>query len=234
MSGDRDRPKSAAEVMAELRQDPGFIAREKQQEDDRRRNVERYQSAAHGVVTDLASVGYVVESVGDLRRLGRPYTEAVPVLVRWLTDVDYPPLKKDILQALSVPWARGASVALVREFERVEDATGTGIRWAIGNALEALASDEIAEEMFRLATERRFGRAREMVVLGLGKLRDPRVVEVLLNLLSDDEMMVPALGALGMLRATVARSRIEPFLTHPTPWVRKAAKKALARIDKAR
>jgi HEAT repeat protein len=119
------------------------------------------------------------------------------------------------------------------EFEQAEDPTGAGLRWAIGSALEVLANDEIADGMIKLATDRRYGKAREMVVVGLGKLRDARVIDVLLNLLSDDEVVGHAVMALGKLRARTARSRIEPLLNHPKPWVRKEAKKALANIDKA-
>lgn len=228
-----DRPKSAAELMSELQRDPEFVARQKQQEDERRRNLESYRTAARDVLADLAAAGFEVEAIGDLRRLGTPYPQAVPVLLHWLPRVRDAAVKEDIVRTLSVPWATDAASLLVSAFEQAEDPTGTGLRWAIGNALEVLANDGIADELIRLATDRRFGKAREMVVLGLGKLRDARVTDVLLNLLSDDEVVGHAVMALGKLRAKTARSRIEPLLNHPKPWVRKEAKKALASIDKA-
>jgi hypothetical protein len=228
-----DRPKSAAELIAELQRDPQFVAREKKQEDDRRRNLERYRTAACDVLADLAAAGFKVEAIGDLRRLGTPYLEAVPVLIRWLPRVQDAAVKEDIVRTLSVPWAGDAAPLLLAEFERAEDATGTALRWAAGNALEVLANDKIADGMIKLATDPRYGRAREMVVLGLGKLNDTRVTDVLLNLLGDDEVAGHAVMALGKLRARTARSRIEPLLNHPKPWVRKEARKALASIDKA-
>jgi HEAT repeat protein len=131
-----------------------------------------------------------------------------------------------------VPWARDAAPLLLAEFERAEDATGAGLRWAIGNALEVVANDDIADEMIKLATDRRYGKAREMVVVGLGKLKNPRVADVL-NLLTDEDVVGHAVMALGRLRARRARSRIEPLLNHPKPWIREEAKKALTNIDKA-
>jgi HEAT repeat protein len=223
VSKDRGRPKSVVELLAEAHNDPRFA-----------RNAEAYRLAARGVVADLRELGYNVEAVGDLRKLSRPYPEAVPILARWLGDVSFAPLREDIVRTLSVPWAGGASRALVEAFESVQDATGAGIRWIIGNALEALASDAIADDLIRLATDRRYGRARERVVVGLGKLTDLRVVAVLLDLLGDDELVGHAASALGTLRVRAARPRIEPLLSHARPWVRNAAKKALARIDKAR
>lgn len=228
-----DRPKAAAELMAELQRDPEFLARQKRQEDERGRNLESYQTAARDVVADLAAAGFEVEAIGDLRRLGTPYPQAVPVLLRWLPCVHDPAVKEDIVRTLSVPWAEDAAPLLLFEFERAEDATGTGLRWAIGNALEVVANDEIADGMIKLATDRRYGKAREMVVVGLGKMKDARVADVLLELLADDEVVGHAVMALGKLRAKTARSRIEPLLNHPKPWVRKEAKRALANIDKS-
>jgi hypothetical protein len=229
-----DRPKSAAELMAELQREPEFVARQKQQEDDRRRNIESYRAAARDVLADLAAAGFKVEAIGELRRVGTQYREAIPVLMRWLSRVQEAAVREDIVRTLSVPWASDAAPLLIAEFERTEDAAGTGLRWSIGNALEVLANDELTEPMIRLVTDQRYGKAREMVVLGLGKMKDPRVVDVLLNLLADEEVVGHAVMALGKLRAKNARARIEPLLKHPKPWIRKEAKKALANIDKAR
>jgi HEAT repeat protein len=185
------------------------------------------------IVEALRGAGVVVESVADLFNKKMEYRTAIPILVEWLPRVANPDVKEDIVRALSVKWARHAAPLLMAEFERADDPTGTGIRWAIGNALEVLANDEIADGMIKLATDRRFGRAREMVVVGLGKLKDARVADVLLELLADDEVVGHAVMALGRLRARAARSRIEPLLDHPKAWVRKEAKRALVKIDKA-
>lgn len=229
-----DQPKSAAELMAELQRDPAFVARRTQQEDDRQRSIDRYRTAARGVLADLAAVGFDVEAVGDLRRLGREYAKAVPILARWLPRLEDTAVKEDVVRTLSVPWATDVAPLLVSEFKQVEDLTGMGLRWAIGNALDVLASDDIADDLIELATNRQYGKAREMVTVALGKLKHPRVTDVLLDLLADDEVVGQAVMALGKQRAKTARSSIEPLLEHPKPWVRKEAKKALASIDKAR
>lgn len=86
--------------------------------------------------------------------------------------------------------------------------------------------------MLSFATDRRYGAATRMIVLGLAKLKGTRVVDVLLSLLTDDEVAGHAVIALGSLRVKRARSRIEPLLKHPKPWIRKEAKRALTKIDK--
>lgn len=193
----------------------------------------RYDSDANAIIQELRGAGFDVRSVGDLYNKKLHYEKAIPILVAWLSRVTNPIVKEDIVRSLSVKWARDTMVPklLVTEFEQAEDSTGTGLRWAIGNAIEVLANDGIADGMIRLATDRRYGKAREMIVLGLGKLKYPHVTDVLLNLLTDEEVVGHAVMALGKLRARMARSRIESLLNHPKPWVRKEAKKALASID---
>jgi len=72
-----------------------------------------------------------------------------------------------------------------------------------------------------------------MVVLGLGRLGDVRILPRLLELLQDDEVSGHAIVALGLLKSSAAREPLEPFLNHPRAWVRKEARKAIGRIDTA-
>src|SRR5262249_3967868 len=156
--------------------DPEFLGRQQLQEEARRSALEDYRANARGVLADLSASGFKVESVGELVRLGEPYPNAVPILMHWLSRVEDRCVKADIVRTLSVPGAAAAGPLLVSEFERVEDASGLGLRWAVGSALEVLATEKIADDMIRLATAPRYGRSREMVVLGLGKLKQDRVV----------------------------------------------------------
>jgi HEAT repeat protein len=64
-------------------------------------------------------------------------------------------------------------------------------------------------------------------------MKDPRAVDVLIDLLDDDDVAGHAVVGLGKLRASKARQRVEEFLAHPKAWVRREAKRALAKIDKA-
>lgn len=208
------------------------MSQSEERERERLAAIVRNEVDAAPVLEALRGAGFFVESIADLFNKKMDYRSAVPTLVEWLSRVRNPDLKQDIVRALSVKWARHAAPLLIAEFERADDLTGTGLRWAIGNALEVLANDEITDGMIKVATDRRYGRAREMVVVGLGKLKDARVTDVLLSLLGDDEVVGHAVMALGRLHARAARSRIEPLLKHPKGWVRKEAKKALTRIDK--
>ena len=185
------------------------------------------------IIADLRGAGFAVEGVADLFNKKLDYLNAVPILVAWLPRITNPNVKEGLVRALSVKWARDIAELrpmLVAEFKCADDPTGSGLRWAIGNALEVLANDDIAEEMINLARDRKYGSARQMVVVGLGKLRAPRVVSVLVDLLADDDVVGRAVVALRKLKAREARPHIERLLGHPRTWVRNEAKKALASL----
>ncbi len=189
------------------------------------------EADAAPVVNALQAAGFPVGTIADLFNKKLNYRNAIPILVEWLPRVSNRDVKEDIVRALSVKWAVAAGPLLVAEFRRAADDLGLG--WAIGSALETIANDEIADALLELAMNPAYGRAREMVVLGLAKLKDERVGSVLLNLLGDDEVVGHATIALGKQASKAARPQIEPLLKHPKAWVRKEARKALSRIDRA-
>ena len=183
------------------------------------------------ILEDLAALGFNEESLADLRHSGFPYGEAVPVLLKWLADVNDPKLKDEIVRALSVPWAKPqATVPLIHEFRRVQssdDPHGMGLRWTIGNALNVVFDDASFGDLVDIATDRRYGSGRQMVVLGLGKSKNLDAANVLVRLLDDPEVNGHALKALRKLRALIPRRRLEDMLRDQRTWVRNEARKAL-------
>ena len=69
-----------------------------------------------------------------------------------------------------------------------------------------------------------------MLALALGNMHNPRAVDVLTDLLDDEEVVGYAVMALGKLRASAARERLETLTKHPNKWVRREAQKALSRL----
>ena len=186
------------------------------------------------ILTELAAVGYATRSLADLRHSGVRYRAAVPVLLAWLPRVTDGKVKEEIVRALTVPWAKPAATGpLIEEFRRVDasaDPTGTGLRWTIGNALDVLADDSSFDELVDLARDRRYGKARQMVVLGLGKSKRPEAVDVLLGLVNDPDVDGHAVKALGKLKPPAARAALEGKLGDGRAWVRSEARKALAKL----
>jgi hypothetical protein len=55
----------------------------------------------------------------------------------------------------------------------------------------------VFEEIAALVQDRRYGKARQMVVLGLARSTDPRAVPLLVGLLGDEDVAAHAVMALG-------------------------------------
>lgn len=184
-------------------------------------------------MSDLAEVGYPVASVSELRDSGLRYAAAIPVLLKWLPKVPIEE-KEGIVRTLSVPWAKSQALDSLIDLFKADpvpsDPMGESLRWAVGNALEVLWDDTRFDELVALTTDQRFGSARQMVVLGLGRSKRPEAVDVLFRHLDDPVVSGHAVKALGKLRDPRARTSLESMTTDKRTWVRKAAEKALSRL----
>jgi hypothetical protein len=200
----------------------------------RQRLIAINSEASAPVLADLAEAGFNLEWISDLYSQKLNYKGVIPILLEWLPRIENLDVKEDIVRALSVPWAKSvAAPLLVSEFNKLEDESNTGIKWAIANALSVVADDRVFTEIVSIVNDRRHGKAREMLAISLGNMKDPRAQDVLIGLLGDEVVVGHAIMALGKLKSKKARQEIESFTTHSKSWVRMEAKKALAKIDKA-
>lgn len=189
------------------------------------------------LINDLAELGVSISSVWDLVNRREPYDAAIPVLIEWLRTVDdrvpeadRSRVREGLVRALTIRAARPAAAqVMLDQFRSLDDPSGE-VRWAIGNALSVVADDSVFDDLASIVNDRRFGIARQMVVVGLGRSKDPRAVPLLINLLDDDDVVLHAVSALGKLKAPAARSSLGRLLVDRRPPVRKAAKKALDRL----
>ena len=125
-----------------------------------------------------------------------------------------------------------AEEPLIREFLAVppELFGGGSLKWAIGNTLEILATDKYADELISLASDKKHGSARQMIVVGLGRLKSPQVVDVLIGLLDDEEVCGHAVMALGKLKAIKSAPKLKALREHPKRWIKTEVNKALKRM----
>ena len=190
------------------------------------------------ILDDLSKVGIVVQRLPDLFQppLNQEpiyYKDGIPILLKWLPKVKNRSVQDTIIRAFCAPWAfPTAWKPLVKTFETMEGIVSKDLRWTIGNSLASIANELVFEDVLRLATDKRYGTARHMVVEALGKMKDPRAVDALIELLDDKDVQRPAIYALGQLKAIRARPKIEKFLSHPDSDYRTYAKRALAKIDR--
>ncbi len=153
------------------------------------------------------------------------------LLLEWLPQVQDAYIKETIVRALSVPSAKPfASPVLIEEFRRAAPSQ-MFLKTAISSALSVVADDTVGDEIIELAQEKRHGKARQMIVLALGNMNDPRAAKVAMQLLHDEVVAGHAIMALGRLRAKCAKNSLKPFLEHSRAWIRREARKAVQRID---
>lgn len=187
------------------------------------------------LVNDLNDQGFPVSEVSDLYNDRYNYKAAIPSLIDSLEIERDPVQLEEIVRALSVKWAKPTAAApLIKLFARVEDESGLGLRWVIASALAVVADDSVYDEIVAYLRDRSFGRSREMLALALSGMKTPRADQELIGLLNDEELVGHALMALGKRKVKGARNRIEQLENHPKAWVRKEAKKALAKLASLR
>lgn len=231
----RFRPKivknRTKDLLDERERDPKHVARILASENRKKEAAEEYYAVAAPLFAELSAAGYPVQSL-DLLAQSNACKGAVLILVKWLPKITNPRVKESIVRALSVPWAEGvAERDLVAEFRNIPFGENHSLKWAIGNALEVLSNDAVFDDLAQLVQDKRHGTTRQMLVMALGKKKNPKAVNVLLGLLDDEDVVGHALIALRKLNAVEARPRILPLLKHPKAWVRREAKKALNKID---
>ena len=105
------------------------------------------------------------------------------------------------------------------------------LRCVIGNALEVVGNDSVFDDLAALAEDRRYGRAREMIVLGLRKFKRPEAIDILIRLSDDPDVYGPAVAALAKMKAPAARKVFEAKVGDERAWIRKEARKGLERLD---
>jgi HEAT repeat protein len=191
------------------------------------------------VVSALKEKGIVVSNIYDLVNTNRSYKDAIPVLIGLLSEVQDMTIKEGIIRALAVKEAVGSNAVdqLVAEFKRPEVAhseRGQLLKWVIGNTLSVIAKDGDFSQLAELARDKQHGKAREMIVVALGNMRQtPEAIDVLIDLLNDEEVCGHAAKALGNLRAKKAEKELKKLLNHRVEWIRKSAKHALENINKS-
>jgi HEAT repeat protein len=138
-------------------------------------------------------------------------------------------VKEDIVRSLSVPWVGNtATEQLMDEFKSAD--AHPALAWAIGNALSIVSVKGFESQIVELCRNPRYGMARQMLVLGLGRFRTSEAEEAAVELLDDEDVKLHAIGALGKMKSKRDLFELERLLTDKLAAVRKEARKAITKI----
>jgi len=149
-------------------------------------------------VRDLRTAGYEVESVWDLVNSTAAYPEALPVLLEHLARPYPAVVREGIARALAVPEARFCLDILVRMY-REEQARRAKDGLAV--AIAAVSDDEVIGDVIDLARDRRHGSSRLLLLTALERSKDPRALEMLVELERDPELGTEIRFILGRLKS---------------------------------
>lgn len=178
------QPKTAAELMAELSQDPEFVAKQNRRaeaDDQRRRAVIR---ALQPVVEDLREIGITVDSVDDLPSRHAPLNDSITsVLRRWLGGFEDPRATEQVVRALAAARPGFPGTELTDLFDQASDPS---LRWAIANTVALARPSDVTDWLRSRVRDRSIGKPREMLILAAAELLPPEEARSVLRDVAPD------------------------------------------------
>jgi len=208
------------------------LARERHKRaNERAERARRVQEDEESIIRDLASVGVSVQSIWDFVNTTDAYPNAIPVLIQHVTEEHEAITKEGLARALTVKEARPtASRALISEFEPARHPWH--VQAALATAIGYVADASLAADVARLIQDRRLGIVRWVLIDGIRRIRDARIVGALVSVL-EDEPGVGRMAAkeLGMMRAPEALAPLRRAAERPDSALRETALKAIERIE---
>jgi len=181
---------NSAEHMAQLQQNPEWMARNAEIEARLKQRQEQSRKEQAQLLADLTEVGARVDSVWDFVNTAEKYPAAIPVLLRHVSLPYRKRIKEGIIRALTVDYA-GPEVLreLVKQFREQTDDSANSLKWVLGNAISEVATPADAETVIALATDPFHGEARDLITQRLPRVvKDKtRLREVLQHLMRDKQ-----------------------------------------------
>lgn len=159
---------SAADLIAELQQDPEYQKKRAERERAHAERVQRTQAAAELVVRELQTAGFAVDAVEELATRYAPISQpAIDILLSWLPRVQDQAVRETIVRALAATAEPFDGRPLARAFD---ESRSESLRWAIGNTMALANPTGLAEWVVKAVSDPASGKARETLALATAKL----------------------------------------------------------------
>jgi hypothetical protein len=205
--------------------------------------IEAARRAAQPLLIELRAAGFPAYDLADFADRKLPSKRAAEILVKWLQRIDDPLVRATIAMALTDPKARSVATQPLLDLFRGLPA-GAEEKDRVAAALSTLARDQHFEQVADLVRDPRHGHVRGYLLWAVGYMKDPRAIDLCVQLLDDPEIGVSALDALSALKAERARPVLERIAREPTTGGRsdeaqrrrdrvRTAQKALQKLDRA-
>lgn len=190
MADPRKRPKpiTVEELQARLAADPAYQERRRRLDDAHAARHEALSAALAPLLDELKSVGIQSAAellVGDQAKAPPFPRAALPILIEHLQR-PYPRAARAVIaRAVAVPQSKFAWGKLVELYRR-EPSDGAKDDLAV--AVEAVASDDTADDLIALVRDPNNGASRILLLRGLVRLSDPRAKATLREMRRDPDL----------------------------------------------
>jgi hypothetical protein len=167
--------------LAHLARDPEYVARQRERDRALAERTSILRKAEQPLVQALRAVGEDVTSVWDLVNTSRPYPKAIPVLLAHLKKAYPGRVREGIARALAARESRPIWGELLAAFraEPSECEPGGDVKWGLGCALSAPATDDVLGDVIDILADPRHGQSRIALIDVLLRSKDPRALRVL-------------------------------------------------------
>jgi HEAT repeat protein len=183
------------------------------------------------LLQEVRAKGIEIDTIDDLMKIDNNYKDLIPLLIRYMQDVEDEEDKQFLARCLGVKGFNEAVQPLIQEFYKMKNVHK---KWALGNSLSIIKDKNSLPDLLKIVQEKEHGMARGMIVyeLGCASFRGEGVKDILIGLLDDEDVYAHAIYALGNMRDPELIRHIEPFLNHSNSSVRKSAKRAIEKLSK--
>ena len=228
------KKKTAAELLEELNNDASYKKTIARKEEENRITQKVLLKDEELISSRLREVGISIDSIYDLVNSEASYAIAIPILIDLIENerLKHSQIIEGVVRALAVKEAIGiANKSLIRLYLSSSEKSDF-YRWAIGNTMEVIITDEDLEEVLPIVSNSENGISRQMFISALGKIKSEKAEEILINLLDDEQVRLHTIEALGKMKSKKAKSKIELYSKNSKGVIKKAALKALKKICK--
>jgi hypothetical protein len=180
------KPKTAAELLAKLHADPGWVEAKAQREAMQRARSARLEVEEAHLLADLRASGWDINSIWDFVNMHEPYPTAVPVLLKHLSR-DYSDWTKNgIARALAVPEAAYAWHEIVAAWKAAE--AGSEAKDGLAIAVARAAPSGALPRLIAFAQDKSLGSSRIFLLRALMRSRSPAALEAIERLADDPHL----------------------------------------------
>jgi hypothetical protein len=142
------------------------------------------------LLQELRNIGVNISSVWDLVNTRDNYVQAIPILYKHLKQDYNAKIKEGIARALTVKEAKGiACKSIIDEYNKTPK-DEHNLRWVYGNAISIIITEDYLDDVIDIVKDDTNGDSRQMFVTALGKLKSPKIKEILNYLIKDKSQVI--------------------------------------------